>query len=357
MRWLFALLTGVAAVFLAFNALANEDRLSVSGENAVYSSLYLQEKEEGKEAEEADEEAEEMSEGHGHYLFFIDGYGGKERMIRDEFPNGRCAGLFGAKFGVTPHLSNNLELEAAIGGKINVRDSDNSSLFGDVALNGLFGNYSFVGAGVSFWDLTEEDTRTVALLVHFGIGLTDTGKVSFIAEGRIPFDQFDDAENNYMFWGGLRVRFGGEGPGAVVPPPPGPPGPPGIPPPPAPPAPTPPPVEPEFVWPEVYFPFDQYILTAETREKIDSVARYMTDKSDVNVTIEGHCCYIGTDEYNLALGQQRADAIRDYLTGKGISANRLKTVSYGEAKPKYDNEKEITRRFNRRGFFVVIRPQ
>jgi len=352
MRWLFALFA-VAAVFLASSALANDEGLSVSGENAVYSSSYLQEQE--KEAEEAEEEAEEMSERRGYYLFFIDGYGGKERMIRDEFPDGRCAGLFGGKFGVTPHLSDNLELEAAIGGKINVRDSDNSSIFGDVALNGLFGsNNSYVGAGVSFWDLTEEDTRTVALLAHFGIGITP--RVQIAAEGRIPFDQFDDVENNYMFWGGLRIRFGGEGPGAVVPPPPGPPGPPPTPPP-APPAPTPPPAEPEFVWPEVYFPFDQYILTAETREKIDSVARYMTDKPNQNVTIEGHCCYIGTDEYNLALGQQRADAIRDYLTGKGISANRLKTVSYGEAKPKYDNEKEITRRFNRRGFFVVIRPQ
>jgi outer membrane protein OmpA-like peptidoglycan-associated protein len=159
-----------------------------------------------------------------------------------------------------------------------------------------------------------------------------------------------------MFWGGLRFRFGGEGAAApVAPPPPGPPEAP-APPPPAPPAPA-PAAEPEFVWPEVYFPFDQYVLTPESREKIDSVAKYMTDNPNMNVTIEGHCCYIGTDEYNLALGQQRADAIRDYLTGKGISASRLKTVSYGEARPKYDNEKEITRRFNRRGFFVVIKPQ
>ena len=349
MRWLFASLAVVAAVFLTSPAFANDDLLNTSGDNGLFSSTYFQE-----EAKEAAEEAHE-SYGLPHYLWFFDVYGGKERMIRDDFPDGRCAGLIGGKVGVTPHLGEHAEFEAAFGGKINVRDSEHSSVFGDLALNALFGHYSYVGAGVSFWDLTEEDTRTAALLVHFGIGLTQSGKVAIAAEGRIPFDQFDDADNNYMFWGGLRFRFGGEAAAAVVPPPPAPPEAP-APPPPAPPAPA-PPAEPEFVWPEVYFPFDQYVLTPESREKIDSVAKYMTDNPNVNVTIEGHCCYIGTDEYNLALGQQRADAIRDYLTGKGISASRLKTVSYGEARPKYDNEKEITRRFNRRGFFVVIKPQ
>lgn len=352
MRWLFAFVAVVAAIFLTSPAFANDDPLNASGDTGLYSSLYLQD----QDKDQAAEEAEESYESRAHYLWFLDVYGGKERMIRDEFPNGRCAGLFGAKFGVTPHLGDNAEFEAAFGGKINVEDSEFSSVFGDLAINAIFGNYSYVGAGVSFWDLTEDDTRTTALLVHFGISVTQSGKVAIAAEGRIPFDQFDDVENNYMFWGGLRIRFGGEaGAAAVAPPPPAPPEAP-APPPPAPTAPTPPP-EPEFVWPEVYFPFDQYVLTPESREKIDSVAKYMTDNPSVNVTIEGHCCYIGTDEYNLALGQQRADAIRDYLSGKGISASRLKTVSYGEARPKYDNEKEITRRFNRRGFFVVIKPQ
>jgi outer membrane protein OmpA-like peptidoglycan-associated protein len=350
MRWSFALIAVVAAVFLTSPAFANDEPLNTSGDTGL-NSVYLQDQD--KPAEEA---AEYVSR--PHYLWFFDIYGGKERMIRDDFPDGRCAGLFGAKVGVTPHLGEHAEFEAAFGGKINVRDSEHSSIFGDLAINALFGNYSYVGAGVSFWDLTEDDTRTAALLVHFGISLTQSGKVALAAEGRIPFDQFDDIDNNYMFWGGLRFRFGGEAGAAapVAPPPPAPPEAP-APPPPAPPAPPAPAAEPEFVWPEVYFPFDQYVLTPESREKIDSVAKYMTDNANVNVTIEGHCCYIGTDEYNLALGQNRADAIRDYLVGKGISTSRLKTVSYGEARPKYDNEKEITRRFNRRGFFVVIKPQ
>lgn len=352
MKKLLYLFLLIPLMFIVSNIQAqeeSEDRDAVlNSKDSAYSSLFLQE-----------EDTVDISTGGGsdHYMWFIDGYGGKERFFQDDAPGGRCAGLVGVKGGITPRLADNLELEAAFGGKINVEEGDDSSVFGDLALNGLFGA-GFVGAGVSFWDLTEEDTRTVALLAHFGFDLVQSGKVQLVAEGRIPFDQFDEAGSNYMFWGGLRFRFGPTGAGEVIPPPPSAPPPPPTPPP-APPGPTAPvtPPEPEFVWPEVYFPFDQYILTAEAREKIDSVAKYMTDNPNSNVTIEGHCCYIGTDEYNLALGQQRADAIRDYLTGKGISASRLKTVSYGEARPKYDNSKEITRRFNRRGFFVVIRPQ
>ncbi len=53
--------------------------------------------------------------------------------------------------------------------------------------------------------------------------------------------------------------------------------------------------------------------------------------------IEGHTCNIGTAEYNLALGDRRANAVRDYLVSRGVTADRLRTVSYGEERPKYDN--------------------
>lgn len=170
--------------------------------------------------------------------------------------------------------------------------------------------------------------------------------------------QADNDNHQYPTGGVFLLSYApGRHKGMVVPPPPPAPPAPAPPPPPAPaPAPAPAPV-PEFVWPEVYFPFDEYVITEETRGKLDSVASYMTDHPSVKVTIEGHCCFIGTEEYNLALGQHRADTIKDYLVGKGISADRMNTVSYGESKPKYDNSKEITRRFNRRGFFVVINPE
>ena len=68
----------------------------------------------------------------------------------------------------------------------------------------------------------------------------------------------------------------------------------------------------------------------------------------LRVEIEGHTCNIGTAEYNLALGDRRADAVKDYLVSRGVTADRLRTVSYGEERPKYDNAREETRRLNRR---------
>jgi outer membrane protein OmpA-like peptidoglycan-associated protein len=74
---------------------------------------------------------------------------------------------------------------------------------------------------------------------------------------------------------------------------------------------------------------------------------------ELNIEVEGHTCNIGTAEYNLALGERRATAVRDYLTSRGIGTNRLRTVSYGEERPKYDNSREETRRLNRRAAMVV----
>jgi outer membrane protein OmpA-like peptidoglycan-associated protein len=79
----------------------------------------------------------------------------------------------------------------------------------------------------------------------------------------------------------------------------------------------------------------------------------MREDATLRLNIEGHTCNIGTAEYNLALGDRRATAVRDYLVSRGVTANRLTTVSYGEERPKYDNAKEETRRLNRRAALVV----
>ena len=81
--------------------------------------------------------------------------------------------------------------------------------------------------------------------------------------------------------------------------------------------------------------------------------RALKDNPDLRIEIEGHTCNIGTAEYNLALGERRATSVRDYLTRRGVSADRLRTVSYGEERPKYDNAREETRRMNRRAALVV----
>jgi hypothetical protein len=133
-------------------------------------------------------------------------YGGKERLVHDEFPGGRCAPLIGAEIGVQPLIGDNTEIEIAIGGKINTRDSDNSSMFGDIAINRVLGG-GFVGAGISAWDLTlSNGSRSVALLVQGGFDLTKDGKWQLVGQARAPFNKFDDMDNNYQIWGGFRFR-------------------------------------------------------------------------------------------------------------------------------------------------------
>jgi len=104
---------------------------------------------------------------------------------------------------------------------------------------------------------------------------------------------------------------------------------------------------------DVYFDFDRSTLRPDALRILDGAVSAMQADSTLNLTIEGNTCNIGTAEYNLALGDRRANSVRDYLVSRGISASRLRTVSYGEERPKYDNEREETRRLNRRAVLVV----
>jgi peptidoglycan-associated lipoprotein len=109
----------------------------------------------------------------------------------------------------------------------------------------------------------------------------------------------------------------------------------------------------EIVFEDVHFDFDRYSLRPEAVRTLDEAVAVLQQNPDVNVEIEGHTCNIGTAEYNLALGERRANAVRDYLTSRGIAASRFRTVSYGEERPKYDNAREETRRLNRRAALLV----
>jgi peptidoglycan-associated lipoprotein len=113
-----------------------------------------------------------------------------------------------------------------------------------------------------------------------------------------------------------------------------------------------PPVK-EYKFEDVHFDFDRYSLRPEAARILDEAIRAMQDNANLKLEIEGHTCSIGTAEYNLALGERRANAVRDYLTSRGITADRLRTVSYGEERPKHDNAREETRRLNRRAEMVV----
>lgn len=109
--------------------------------------------------------------------------------------------------------------------------------------------------------------------------------------------------------------------------------------------------DPEYFEGRVLFGFDRYDLDADAQAVIARAASHMNRYPELKVTLEGHACYIATDEYNLVLGQQRADAVRDALALQGVDAARIGTISYGEARPWQDNSREVTRRLNRRGEF------
>jgi peptidoglycan-associated lipoprotein len=109
----------------------------------------------------------------------------------------------------------------------------------------------------------------------------------------------------------------------------------------------------EVTFEDVHFDFDRYSLRPEALRTLDEAVRSLQDNPTLRITIEGHTCNIGTAEYNLALGERRANAVRAYLLSRGVSADRMQTVSYGEERPKYDNSREETRRLNRRAALVV----
>jgi len=98
-----------------------------------------------------------------------------------------------------------------------------------------------------------------------------------------------------------------------------------------------------------YFDYDKASLQPESLAILEQHAAFLRNNPERRVTIDGFTDERGTREYNLALGDRRANAVRDYLVSRGIGTDRLRTVSYGEERPKYDNAREETRRLNRRG--------
>ena len=113
-----------------------------------------------------------------------------------------------------------------------------------------------------------------------------------------------------------------------------------------------PPVK-QYTFEDVHFDFDRYSLRPEATRVLDEAVNAMQQDPALRIQVEGHTCNIGTAEYNLALGDRRAAAVRDYLASRGIPAARLSTVSYGEERPRHDNSREETRRLNRRAALTV----
>jgi peptidoglycan-associated lipoprotein len=105
----------------------------------------------------------------------------------------------------------------------------------------------------------------------------------------------------------------------------------------------------------IYFDFDKSDLKPEARAILDKKADWLRSNPQYRVRVEGHCDNRGSNEYNVALGERRADAAMKYMVAQGIPANRLSTISYGEERPKCTQETEACWAMNRRDEFRLLK--
>jgi peptidoglycan-associated lipoprotein len=103
----------------------------------------------------------------------------------------------------------------------------------------------------------------------------------------------------------------------------------------------------------VYFDYDSSELRPDTTATLRENAGWLKSRGEVTVAVEGHCDERGTIEYNLALGERRANAVRDYLADLGVPRDRVRVVSYGEERPARPGHDESAWSMNRRAEFVV----
>ena len=102
----------------------------------------------------------------------------------------------------------------------------------------------------------------------------------------------------------------------------------------------------------VHFDFDSTNLTSGEQQKLEGNAEWLKTNADVNMLVEGHCDHKGSTEYNLSLGERRANAVKQMLVKLGVSAKRLKTTSFGKEKPVAQGDSAEADAQNRRANFV-----
>jgi peptidoglycan-associated lipoprotein len=103
----------------------------------------------------------------------------------------------------------------------------------------------------------------------------------------------------------------------------------------------------------VFFAYDQSDLTSEARSTLDRQASWLKQYPNVSITIEGHADERGTREYNLALGERRANSVKSYLMSQGVDGSRIQTISYGKERPAVTESNPSGWAQNRRGVTVV----
>lgn len=103
---------------------------------------------------------------------------------------------------------------------------------------------------------------------------------------------------------------------------------------------------------DVFFDYDRFALRDDARDALTANGKFLVDSPGAQVMLEGHCDERGTVEYNLALGERRANAVKGYLVQYGVDASRLRTISYGEERPFTQGQDETAWSQNRRVHFV-----
>ena len=103
---------------------------------------------------------------------------------------------------------------------------------------------------------------------------------------------------------------------------------------------------------DVYFDYDKSDVRGDQQSSVQADVAFLNQHANISITIEGHCDERGSTDYNLALGDQRASAVKNALTAGGISASRIKTISYGKEKPFCTESNEACWQQNRRGHLV-----
>ncbi len=103
----------------------------------------------------------------------------------------------------------------------------------------------------------------------------------------------------------------------------------------------------------VFFAFDDYTLSSDAQSQLQGMADHLKKAQEAVVQVEGHCDERGSIEYNLALGERRAQSVKNYLTQLNIDAARLSTISYGEEKPAAEGHDESAWQKNRRAEFTL----
>lgn len=106
---------------------------------------------------------------------------------------------------------------------------------------------------------------------------------------------------------------------------------------------------------DIHFDYDKYDVREEDKPVLQNIANWLLKNTSAKLSIEGHCDERGTNEYNLALGDRRAKAARDYLIALGIASGRIEMLSYGEEMPFCKEQTEECWAKNRRAHFVVLK--